>query len=140
MVTSNTVASPFLVQAYMPGMCTCNLGIISNMTIVKNPDQYHVSVNGFPLTVKVNFTIKELYNAMAISPLDDPSSFLFNESLNDYLANIAGLMPSMDTYTTQRQAMFSNLESYFEDGVFAEDAAEYVLTKYEDKITPLATY
>lgn len=140
MVTSNTVASPFLIQAYMPGMCTCNLGIISSMTITKNPDQNHVSVNGFPLTVKVQFTIKELYNAMSISPADDPSSFLFNETLNDYLANMAGLVPSMDTYVTQREAMFKNLDSYFSSGAINNDIAEQLLSKEEDFIYPSATY
>lgn len=140
MVTSNTVASPFLVQAYMPGMCTCNLGIISSMTVTKNPDQYHVSINGFPLTVKVQFTIKELYNAMAISPLDDPSSFLFNESLNDYLANLAGLVPSLDTYAAQRQAMFKNLEEYFTSGAIGNDLADVLLSSVEDTIFPFGTY
>ena len=142
MVTSNTVASPFLVQAYMPGMCTCNLGIIEQMTVTKNPDQYHVSINGFPLTVKVQFTIKELYNAMAISPLDNPASFLFNETLNDYLANMSGLIPSIDTYSIQRQAMFANLSKYFdpESGIIANDLAELALSGIEDTILPFSTY
>ena len=142
MVTSNTVASPFLVQAYMPGMCTCNLGIIEQMTVTKNPDQYHVSINGFPLTVKVQFTIKELYNAMAISPLDNPASFLFNETLNDYLANMSGLIPSIDTYSIQRQAMFANLSKYFDpkSGIIANDLAEVALSAIEDTILPFSTY
>ena len=113
MVSANSTTSPFLVQAYIPGMCTCQLGIISGMTITKNPSGNHVSVDGFPLTVKVHFTIKELYNAMAISPANDPVSFLFNETLNDYLVNLAGLVPSMATYETRQQALFKNLSSFF---------------------------
>lgn len=113
MVSANSTTSPFLVQAYIPGMCTCQLGMISNMTITKNPSGNHVSVNGFPLTVKVHFTIKELYNAMAISPANDPVSFLFNETLNDYLVNLAGLVPSMATYETKQEALFKNLSSFF---------------------------
>lgn len=113
MVSANSTTSPFLVQAYIPGMCTCQLGMISNMTITKNPSGNHVSVNGFPLTVKVHFTIKELYNAMAISPANDPVSFLFNETLNDYLVNVAGLVPSMATYETKQEALFKNLSSFF---------------------------
>lgn len=113
MVTSNTTTSPYLVQAYIPGMCTCNLGIIQEMTITKNPSGTHVSVNGYPLTIEVEFIIKELYNALAISPTNDPASFLFNETLNDYMSNLAGLLPSVDTYTMQRKAMFEALGSYF---------------------------
>lgn len=136
MVTANTVASPYLVQAYIPGMCTCHLGIISNMTIQKNPKGNHVSVNGFPLDVKVTFTIQELYNSMAISPGNDPSSFLFNETLNDYLANLAGLIPSVDTYTKQRKAMFQALENYITSGEWMNDALSGVVDKIEDIANP----
>lgn len=136
MVTSNTTTSPFLVQAYIPGMCSCNLGIISQMSIQKNPSGKHVSVHGFPLTVKVNFTIKELYNAMAISPANDPSSFLFNESLNDYMSNLAGLVPSVDTYEKQRKNAFNNLSLYLSSGDWAEDIANRVTTKIEDMYNP----
>ena len=136
MVNANTVASPYLVQAYIPRMCTCHLGIISNMTIQKNPKGNHVSVNGFPLDVKVTFTIQELYNSMAISPGNDPSSFLFNETLNDYLANLAGLIPSVDTYTKQRKAMFQALENYISSGEWMNDALSGVVDKIEDIANP----
>lgn len=136
MVTSNTLTSPYLVQGYIPGMCTCQLGIIEQMTITKNPSTKHVSVNGFPLTVKVEFTIKELYNALSISPANDPASFLFNETLNDYMANLAGLAPSIDTYTKQRKSMFKNMNDYIGDGTFMEDAANGLIEKVEDTLNP----
>lgn len=136
MVTANTVSSPYLVQAYIPGMCTCHLGIISNMTITKNKNTNHVSVNGFPLDVKVTFTVTELYNAMSISPGNDPASFLFNETLNDYMANLAGLIPSVDTYTKQRKAMFQALERYFDDGEWLNDIAAPIVEKIEDLVNP----
>lgn len=136
MVTSNTVTSPFLVQAYIPGMCTCQLGIIQQMNIQKNPTTKHVSVNGFPLTVRVEFTIRELYNALSISPANDPASFLFNETLNDYMANLAGLAPSIDTYTKQRKNAFANMESYVGDGGFWDDAAQGFIEKAEDMYNP----
>lgn len=136
MVTSNTVTSPFLVQAYIPGMCTCQLGIIQQMNIQKNPTTKHVSVNGFPLTVRVEFTIRELYNALAISPANDPASFLFNETLNDYMANLAGLAPSIDTYTKQRKNAFENMEAYVKGGGFFQDGAQMAIEKAEDMFNP----
>lgn len=136
MVTSNTTTSPFIVQAYIPGMCTCQLGIISQMDIRKNPTGKHVSVNGFPLTVEVTFTIEELYNSMSISPANDPASFLFNETLNDYLANLSGIMPSIDTYTTQRQTMFKNLDEYLSKESFKNEIAQVVIEKAEGVINP----
>ena len=134
MVTSNTVASPFLIQSYIPGMCTCQMGIVSNMTIVKNPNYKNVSVHGFPLTVKVNFTIQELYNSMAISPAHDPASFMFNETLNDYMSNMAGLVPSVDTFSKQRAAMFENMGEYFEQGTFASSIGDYLTDKVTDTL------
>lgn len=136
MITSNSVASPFLVQAFIPGMCTCQLGMISNMQITKNPSTKHVSVHGFPLDVKVTFTIQELYNALAISPANDPASFLFNETLNDYMSNLAGLMPSVNTYTTQRKIAFENLENYFSSGAILNDVANSMLVKTENFFNP----
>jgi len=121
MVSANTMSSPFLVQAYIPGMCTCQLGIIQNMTITKNPSTKHVSVNGYPLTVKVEFDIEELYNAMSISPANDPVSFLYNETLNDYLCNLAGLVPSQDTYAMQRKSKYQALGAYFDKAQYAQD-------------------
>lgn len=135
MVTSNTVQSPYLVQAYIPGMMTCQLGIISNMTISKNPNN-RVSVNGFPLEIKVSFTIKELYHSMAISPANDPASFLFNETLNDYMANLAGLIPSVNTYTRQRRNALKSVGDYFTSGDWANDIANTVLEGVENLINP----
>lgn len=140
MISANTVASPFLVQAYIPGMCTCQLGIIRDMTIIKNPTTKHVSVNGFPLTVKVEFTIEELYNAMSISPANDPASFLYNETLNDYLCNMAGLAPSLDTYASQRNAKFQAAERYFDQGLFAQDWATGIVEKIENAFVPGSSY
>lgn len=135
MVTANTVASPYIVQSYIPGSYTCQLGIVSEMSITKNPNGNKVSVNGFPLEVKVQFTIKELYNALSISPANDPASFLFNETLNDYMANLAGLIPSIDTYTKQREATFYALEDYITGG-WLEDVASVVGEKFENWANP----
>jgi len=66
LVTANTTASPYLVQSWIPGQTTCHLGIIKEMTISKNPNGKRVSVNGFPLEVKVTFIIEDLYNSMTI--------------------------------------------------------------------------
>lgn len=136
MVTSNTTSSPYLVQAFIPGMCTCQLGIIENMSIIKNPNANRVSVNGFPLDIQVKFTVKELYNALSISPANDPAAFLFNETLNDYMANLAGLMPSIDTYTQQREVMFSNMTNYIMNGGLMQDMAAGAVAKIEDIIDP----
>lgn len=136
MITSNSVASPFMVQTYIPGVCTCQLGIISNMVIHKNPNHKNISVQGFPLTVKVNFQVKELYNSLAISPAHDPASFMFNETLNDYMANLAGLVPSIDTYAKQRASMFENLSEYFTSGAILSDIGDNMTGKITEVFFP----
>lgn len=136
MITANAVASPFLVQAWIPGQATCQLGIISNMTIIKNPNGKHVSVHGFPLEVKVQFTVRELYNALSISPANDPASFMYNETLNDYMANLGGLCPSTNTYKQQRQNMFQNFNQFFENGEIYEDLANSALESVESFWNP----
>lgn len=137
MVTANTVSSPFLVQAFIPGMCTCQMGIISQLEITKNKSLHAVNVNGFPLEVEINLTIEELYNALSISPGNDPASFLFNETLNDYMANLAGLQPSVDTYTQQRQVMLAGLGNFFTSGEMINDFADSLLTGLENFINPM---
>lgn len=138
LVTANTTASPYLVQSWIPGQTTCHLGIIKEMIISKNPNGKRVSVNGFPLEVKVTFIIEDLYNSMTISPANDPASFLFNETLNDYLANISGLFPSIDTYTQQRKVMFKNLDNYLSSGEWLNDMVSGIVEDIEDFINPFA--
>ena len=96
LITGNGTKAPFIIQGSIPGMCNINMGIITDMTITKNKSTSHVSVDGFPLDVEVEFTIEELYNSLPISSAWHPESFLANESLNGYLASMSGLKPSMD--------------------------------------------
>lgn len=134
MISANTTTSPYMVQAYIPGMVTCQLGIISDMTIKKNPTGKHVSVHGYPLTIKVDFTIKELYNSMAVSPANDPASFMFNETLNDYLVNISGLIPSRTAYKAKREQAWGSLKQYF-SGELWNDMTSGVLETWENIFT-----
>ena len=94
--TSNSINSPFLVRAFIPGLMTCEMGIIDSMNVIKNPQNNRVSVNNFPLDVQVTFTIRELYHNLAISPTDDGLSYINNETLKDYLCNMAGIYPTFN--------------------------------------------
>jgi len=97
LITGNGTKAPYIVQACIPGMCTIDMGMITKMEITKNKNRSHVSVDGFPLDIDVNFTIEELYSSLPISSAFSPASFLTNETLNNYLASMAGLRPSFDT-------------------------------------------
>lgn len=94
LVTANSSNTPFIVRAFVPGLATCELGIIDTLTIHKNAEGNRVSTNGFPLSVTVEFSIHELYHHSSISPWDDPLSVINNECLLDYLCNLAGVPPT----------------------------------------------
>ena len=107
------------------------------MSIKKNGNNSkHVSAQGYPLDVTVTFDIEELYNSLSISPANDPASFLFNETLNDYMSNLAGLQPAAETYTRQRNMMLQNLETYFTGWELAEDMVNEAVMKIENGINP----
>lgn len=113
LVTANSSNSPFLVRAFVPGLATCEMGIIDSMTIHKNSEGNRVSTNGLPLSVTVEFSIHELYHHNAISPWDDPLSVINNECLLDYLCNLAGIPP---TYT-RRKMITASLSSVLEQSL-----------------------
>lgn len=113
LVTANSSNSPFLVRAFVPGLATCEMGIIDSMTIHKNSEGNRVSTNGLPLSVTVEFSIHELYHHNAISPWDDPLSVINNECLLDYLCNLAGIPP---TYT-RRKMITASLSSILKESL-----------------------
>ena len=136
LVTGNSTTSPFLVQAYIPGMCTCQMGIIRDMEIKKNPTAEHVSVNGFPLTIEVTFTVEELYNALAVSPDNNPASFVYNETLNDYMANLSGLAPSFDTDNLSAAIGIEAMGDWWSKGGLLDDIGEVGIDRIKAQFTP----
>lgn len=89
--TPNTYASPFLIKAYLPGVFSCNLGIVEGISIDKNVSGEGLSVDGLPTEVKVTLNIKDLYSELMMTPSTDPLLFLSNSSLIDYLAVNCGV-------------------------------------------------
>ena len=81
-----------------------------------------------------------IYRNLSISAANDPELFLFNETLNDYMCNLAGLIPSLDSYTKVRQASFGEMEDYLNPstGLFANDVANSLLEQFEDTFNPYA--
>lgn len=88
--TANTYGAPFLVKAYCDGIFTCNMGIVTSMSITKGVNSSY-SVDGLPTEVDVQLTITDLYSDMSMSPQNDIMLFLNNSSLIEYLATTCGL-------------------------------------------------
>ena len=87
--TGNSTRSPFLVKAYVDGIFSCNLGIVSNLSISKAADNWNTS--GLPNEVDVNLTIVDLYSSLSITPASQPQLFVNNYSLIEFLATNCGL-------------------------------------------------
>lgn len=87
----NGYISPFLVRAFYKGLFNVDMGIITNMTVQKGGDGQWTK-DGLPTSVEVSFTIKDLYNYMALS--DQPSiknNLMNNITLLDYIGNSCGI-------------------------------------------------
>lgn len=87
--TGNSTRSPFLVKAYVDGIFSCNLGIVSNLSISKTADGWNTS--GLPNEVDVSLTIVDLYSSLSITPASQPQLFVNNYSLIEFLATNCGL-------------------------------------------------
>lgn len=87
--TANTHGSPFLIKAYYPGSFSCNLGIVSSITIDKSGGSY--TADGLPTSIKVTLSIVDLYSDLSMTPTGDVILFLANSSLIEYIATSCGV-------------------------------------------------
>ena len=87
----NGFISPFLVRASYKSFFNIDMGLITNMNITKGTEGGWNS-HGVPTVVDVNFTIKELYNSMAMSNMIGGTWMLTaNTNLQDYIGNLCGI-------------------------------------------------
>ena len=89
--TANSYRAPFLVKAYIDGAYSCNLGLVSGVTIKRSPTDSSFTVDGFPTEVDVTLEIEDLYSDLSVSATEDPALFIENASLIDYLSMTCGL-------------------------------------------------
>lgn len=87
--TANSFSSPFLLKAYVNNTFTCNLGMATSISIQKVGDSF--SVSGLPNEVDVTIQIADLYSDLMMSPSNEPTKFLQNSSLIEYIATNCGL-------------------------------------------------
>lgn len=100
--------SPFLVRAYYKGLFNVDMGIITDLTIDKGKESAWTP-SGVPTTVDVSFTIKDLYNDMYMTNMDNIQyNTMNNIILLDYIGNLCGIninevdvIRSIDIFLTQ---------------------------------------
>lgn len=88
----NGFTSPFLTRGFYKGFFSCEMGIITDLSISKGGEGLW-NVNGLPTSIKIDMNLKDLYQILAMSrPKDlNPTEFLKNTPMIDFLANMAGV-------------------------------------------------
>lgn len=94
--TANTFKAPFLTRFFIPGFCSVDMGIVESLQISKGGNGDAWSVDGLPLQVDLNISIKDLYSSLFMSRLHginvtDALNFSFNSAFLDYLGVQGGL-------------------------------------------------
>ena len=111
--TANTYESPFLVKAYVDGIFSCNMGMVDSISISRGSDSR--SVEGLPSEVDVSLSIVDLYSQLTLSSSANPSLFVTNASLIEFLATNCGLNIIGDNVKTKVDLFISAYSNAIRD-------------------------
>jgi hypothetical protein len=111
--TANTYSSPFLIKAYVDGVFSCNMGLVESIQIQRVSDSW--SAEGLPNEVDVTLSIADLYSALTMSSSSDPTLFVNNSSLIEYLATNCGLSILATSVKTKVNLIMSSYGNAFSD-------------------------
>ena len=109
--SANTYSSPFLVKAYVEGVFTCNMGLVTNMSITRGANDSSMTIDGLPTEVDVNFTLQDLYCELTMTPQSSPLLFINNTSLIEYLAVTCGISLITPNLTRKMEMIVSSFEN-----------------------------
>lgn len=111
--SANSFSSPFLVKAYVDSMFSCNLGIVTDISISKISESR--SVSGLPNEVDVTLNIADLYSDISMSPSSSPIKFANNSSLIEYIATNCGMSLTSPNFEKKWTNLINNVTSAFTD-------------------------
>lgn len=87
---ASAYAYPPLVQCNIPGQWGTRLGLVEKIQVTKNNDGKSVSIHGFPTSIEVSISVKDLQHSLVSSGMNDPARFLNNNTMFDYIAQSCG--------------------------------------------------
>lgn len=82
---------PPIVQCNIPGVWGTRLGMVTGLSITKNPDGTDVSIYGYPTAVDMTISVTDLQHTLMTSPMNKASIMLNNHSMFDYIAQCCGV-------------------------------------------------
>ena len=92
--SSAAYSYPPIVQCNVPGVWGTRLGMITELSVTKNPDGNDVSVYGYPMSVDMTISVTDLQHTLMTSPMNKLSLMLNNHPMFDYIAQCC----SVDKY------------------------------------------
>jgi hypothetical protein len=116
---------PPLVQCNVPGLWGTRLGIVTSLSITKNVDGNDISIYGYPMSVDLQISVKDLMHVMVTSPMDKPALLLNNHTMFDYIAQCCGV----DKYKPNASMRLMTKK------ILASNAASNVFSNIGDAIT-----
>lgn len=125
--TANTYGSPFLIKASIEGMWATNLAIVNDLSFNKTVNAEGWTADGLPNEVDVTMTVTDLYSDLSMSSQTNPSLFVNNTSLLEFLANTCGLSlvnPSLQKKYEMATNTFKNAFKDIPKNVFASTAED----------------
>lgn len=118
-LTINTFSAPYLCRCFIPGICNVDMGIVESLTIEKGGEGAW-SVDGLPLEMNLNISIKDLYSALSVSRINgvsptDAYNFVNNNAYLDYLAVQGGLDLRKQEGLLKQELAFQIAQNQFHD-------------------------
>ena len=88
---ASSYSYPPLVQCNIPGVWGTRLGMITSVSVEKNPDSNDYSINGYPLSMNITITVEDLQHVLMTSGMNQISMMLNNHTMFDYIAQCSGV-------------------------------------------------
>ena len=111
--SANSFSSPFLIKAYVEGVFSCNLGMVTSISINKVAES--MSVDGLPTEVDVTLDIADLYSDLTMTPSSAPRNFVNNSSLIEYLATSCGMSITSPNFEKKYTNIINTVVASFTD-------------------------
>lgn len=131
--TANSYTLPFLVRVSSKGIFSCEMGIIDNMTIEKVMSS--MTIHGLPTEIVVQFSVRDLYSNMMVTPSTAPILFFENETLRDWLVVTCGLDASKPYMVEKYTAILTMLLNIAYDA--PQTFINWVVDGFKNKINQL---
>lgn len=89
--SENSYVAPFLIKAYSKGYFDVQLGMLDSIGIKKFGDGDQMSDDMIPMSLELSVSFKDLYQALSLAKINQPSLFFNNTGLIDMIGTNSGV-------------------------------------------------